>query len=101
MSTQDFRDQEPAWVRYAEFIGEGSNKFYEVRVDMDDDGAFVITRRWGARPDTGAGQIRTETRHNMTQATGTALTYFTAKVAKGYREIPRPQGAGNKVAREY
>jgi predicted DNA-binding WGR domain protein len=98
---QDFRDQDPAWVQYAEFIGDGSDKFYEVRVDMDDDGDFVITRRWGARPDTGAGQIKTETRYNMTQATGTALTYFMAKLHKGYHKADRPLAANQQVSQDW
>jgi predicted DNA-binding WGR domain protein len=101
MSNHDFRDQEPAWVRYAEYVGGGHDKFYEVRVDLADDGSFIITRRWGARPDTGVGQIKTEARHSMTQAVGTALTYFGAKIHKGYRECERPMAASRLVAQDW
>lgn len=99
--TTDFRDTEPLWVRYAEFIGGGHDKFYEVRVDLDDDGSFVITRRWGARPDTGVGQIKIERRHQVTQAQGVALTFFLAKVKKGYRECERPLAASGQVAQDW
>ena len=99
--TTDFRNTEPIWVRYAEFIDSKSNKFYECRVDLDDDGSFVITRRWGARPDSGVGQIKAERRHSDLQARGTATTYFTAKLAKGYVECERPAGASIPVAKDY
>ena len=65
MSQQDFRDQEPVWVKYAEYIGDGSDKFYEVRIDMDDNGLFYVTKRWGRRPDSGAGQIKVESSQSM------------------------------------
>jgi predicted DNA-binding WGR domain protein len=98
--TYDFRDQEPMWVRYAEYVGGGSDKYYECRVDLADDGSFVITRRWGARPDTGTGQIKIEVRHDSTQAVGHATTLLHAKLAKGYVECERPWAAGAMVARE-
>ena len=101
MSNHDFRTEEPVWVRYGEYIGSGSDKFYEVRIDLADDGSFVITRRWGRRPDTGVGQIKTETRHSIYVAQRVALEYFGAKVTKGYREVERPYAASNHVGRIY
>jgi predicted DNA-binding WGR domain protein len=101
MSTPDFRDQEPVWVKYAEYIGDGSDKFYEVRIDMGDDGKFYLQKRWGARPDSGAGQIKVETYTTMNAATAMANDIFRQKVRKGYFVSERPLGASNKVAKEY
>jgi predicted DNA-binding WGR domain protein len=100
MSDHDFRDQEPVWVRYAEYIGGGSDKFYEVRIDMDDNGLFYVTKRWGRRPDTGAGQIKVESSQNMSYAMGVADGMLAEKLRKGYRLTERPRGASNKVFHE-
>jgi predicted DNA-binding WGR domain protein len=101
MSTPDFRDEEPVWVKYAEYIGGGSNKFYEVRVDMGDDGTFYLQKRWGARPDSGAGQIKVEPYQSLNAATNNANAILKGKLDKGYRLTDRPLGASNKVAKEY
>jgi predicted DNA-binding WGR domain protein len=101
MSNMDFRNQEPVWVRYAEYIGGGSNKYYEVRVDFSDEGMFILTKRWGARPDSGGGQIKVEEYQTLNQATQAALGMLAEKLRKGYREVERPMGADNKVRREY
>jgi predicted DNA-binding WGR domain protein len=101
MDTPDFRDTEPVWVQYAEYIGGGSDKFYEVRIDMDDDGLFYVTKRWGRRPDSGAGQIKVESSQSMSYAMGVANGMIEEKVRKGYRVTERPYGASNKVGREY
>lgn len=101
MSTMDFRNQEPVWVRYAEYVNVEHNKYYEVRVDFSDTGMFILTKRWGARPDTGGGQIKVEEYQTLAMATQAALGMLTAKLRKGYCEAPRPRGADNKVRREY
>jgi predicted DNA-binding WGR domain protein len=101
MDTYDFRDQDPLWVRYADWISTAHDKFYEVRIDLDDSGEFIITRRWGRRPDIGVGQIKTEARHSIEVATRVALEYFNAKIAKGYREAERPYAANSQVAQGY
>jgi predicted DNA-binding WGR domain protein len=98
---QDFRDTEPAWVRYAEYIGNGSDKYYEVRVDLGDDGLFYVTKRWGRRPDTGAGQTKVEFSTSMLHATMMAKGALIEKVRKGYRECERPYGASNKVPQDW
>jgi predicted DNA-binding WGR domain protein len=98
---QDFRDQEPLWVRYAEFIGSGSDKFYEVRIDLDDDGDFITTNRWGPRPDQGKGQIKTTVASSLAMAQNLALDKFRAKLRKGYTETERPLAASAQVAQDW
>lgn len=97
MSNYDFRDQEPVWVRYAEYVGDGSDKFYEVRVDLGDDGRFILTKRWGARPDKGKGQIKVESYISLTSATGVANTQLASKLRKGYTMCERPTAASKQV----
>jgi predicted DNA-binding WGR domain protein len=97
----DFRNEEPTWVRYAEYVGGGSNKFYEARIDLGDDGLFWLTKRWGARPDAGGGQTKAEHYATLKSAIGAANEILEAKRRKGYRLTERPRGADNKVAHEY
>jgi predicted DNA-binding WGR domain protein len=101
MNAPDFRDQEPVWVRYAEYVGGGHDKYYEARIDLGDDGHFWLTKRWGARPDAGAGQIKAEPYNTLLQATSAANEILNAKRRKGYTLCERPKGASNKVAHEY
>jgi predicted DNA-binding WGR domain protein len=101
MSTMDFRNQEPVWVRYAINTAPGHDKYYEVRIDMDDRAVFVLTKRWGARPDAGGGQIKVEEYQTLPGAIGAANRQLDTKIAKGYRRCERPDGASNKVRREY
>jgi predicted DNA-binding WGR domain protein len=96
----DFRDQEPLWVKYAEYIGNGSDKFYEVRIDLTDEGDFCLTKRWGARPDTGRGQIKPEYYQSMSRAMGVADGQLADKLRKGYRIAERPYAANNQVFKE-
>jgi predicted DNA-binding WGR domain protein len=96
----DFREEEPVWVRYAEWISAKHDKFYEIRIDMDETGTFWITKRWGRRPDSGGGQVKTETRQNAGQAQSMAESYFASKVGKGYTEVERPKGASQRVVKE-
>jgi predicted DNA-binding WGR domain protein len=96
----DFRDQEPLWVKYAEYVGNGSDKFYEVRIDLADDGQFVLTKRWGARPDVGRGQIKPEYYITLVHAQNNADAALGGKLRKGYVLAPRPYAASNKVYKE-
>jgi len=100
MSTPDFRNQEPVWVRYAINTSPGHDKYYEVRVDMDDNGLFYVTKRWGRRPDSGGGQIKVESSQSMSYAIGVADGMLASKKRGGYVEIERPESADNKVRRE-
>jgi predicted DNA-binding WGR domain protein len=100
MTAPDFREDEPAWVRYAEWISAAHDKFYEVRVDMGDDGTFYLTKRWGRRPDSGGGQVKSEVYQSMEQAVNTASAALAGKVAKGYAEVERPYGASQRVVKE-
>jgi predicted DNA-binding WGR domain protein len=100
MSAPDFRNEDPVWVRYAEYTGGGSDKFYEVRIDMDEAGAFWLTKRWGRRPDAGGGQTKPEQYQSLSSAQNAGLTMFGIKLGKGYREVERPWGAGQRVRRE-
>jgi predicted DNA-binding WGR domain protein len=99
-TTPDFRSEEPAWVKYAEMIGGGHDKFYEVRVDMDDAGLFYVTKRWGRRPDAGGGQIKVESSQSMSYAIGVADGMLAEKLRKGYMLTERPFGASQRVFRE-
>jgi len=100
MSTPDFRDQEPVWVRYAELIGGGHDKFYEITIHLGDDGTFYVQKRWGRRPDAGGGQIKVEACQALAAAQLTAAGMLREKVRKGYVECERPYGASNKVFKE-
>jgi len=99
-TTPDFRTEDPVWVRYAEWISAQHDKFYEVRIDMDENGTFWLTKRWGRRPDAGAGQIKVEACQFLNEAQDKGLTMFREKLKKGYVEVERPYGAGQRVARE-
>ena len=101
MSNHDFRDQEPVWVRYAEYVGNGSDKFYEVRIDMADSGEFVLTKRWGPRPDQGRGQIKVETFQSMSLAMGVADGQLATKLRKGYVLTERPLAASGQVTQDW
>jgi predicted DNA-binding WGR domain protein len=101
MTEQDFRNEEPAWAKYAEYIGSGSNKFYEVTIHLGDDGVFYLQKRWGARPDAGAGQIKVEPNQSLPAAIAAANDIFVQKMRKGYIVTERPQGASNQVVKEY
>jgi predicted DNA-binding WGR domain protein len=97
----DVRDTLPAWVRYAEYIGGGSDKYYELRIDMLDTGQFQMTARWGRRPDQGSGQTKVyDVVANMQIATGHANALYQAKLAKGYRPAERPARADQFVAKD-
>jgi predicted DNA-binding WGR domain protein len=100
-TTPDFRTEDPVWVRYAEWIGNGHDKFYEIRIDMDDAGTFWVTKRWGARPDAGGGQIKVESCISLSAAQSVSLDMLGRKLAKGYVEVERPYGAGQRVEREH
>jgi predicted DNA-binding WGR domain protein len=93
------KDTPPMWVRYAEYVRGGSDKFYEIRVDMDDNGAFQVTARWGRRPDSGGGQAKVyDYVPSMGIATGHANELMRAKLRKGYCETERPKWANSLVS---
>lgn len=84
----------PLWVGYAEYIGSGSDKFYEARVDQDTVSTWLVTKRYGARPDTGeGGQIRQETFSSRVAAESAAVKVFDSKLDKGYDACPWPFGS--------
>lgn len=101
MTAYDFRDQDPAWFKYAEWIGQGHDKYYEVRIDLADDGQFVLTKRWGPRPDNGKGQIKVETCQSMTSAISRATGWLDVKLRKGYKIAERPLAANGQVAEDW
>jgi predicted DNA-binding WGR domain protein len=100
MSAHDFRGEEPLWVKYAELISDEHNKYYEVRIDLADDGQFVLTKRWGRRPDRGVGQLKTEPYPTLTHAQNNADAALGGKIRKGYRVADRPHTASGMVVRE-
>jgi predicted DNA-binding WGR domain protein len=99
MINQDFRDQEPTWFKYAEYIGHGSDKFYETSIHFGDDGVFYLQKRWGRRPDTGAGQIKVEPYQSLNAAINNADATLGSKLMKGYTLSDRPWAASSHVAR--
>ena len=95
---QDVRDTLPVWVKYAEYIGGGSDKYYELRVDLTDEGAFQMTARWGRRPDKGTGQTKVyDVTRSMGSATAHAEAMFREKIKKGYVQTDRPAAADRLV----
>jgi predicted DNA-binding WGR domain protein len=97
----DVRTTPPVWVKYAEFQGGGSDKYYELRVDMTDEGMFQITARWGRRPDQGSGQTKVyDVTRSMGSATAHAEALFREKIKKGYRIAERPARADQYVAKD-
>ena len=101
MSTPDFRNEEPVWTKYLVYVDSRSDKFYEARVDMGDDGTFYLTKRWGRNPDTGDGQIKVESYGRAIAATSNAEEIIRTKIAKGYRYTVRPYAASSNVSRDY
>lgn len=97
----DFRDQEPVWVKYLTWVSDKHDKFYEVRIDLGDDGLFYVTKRWGARPDVGGGQTKIESSMNMSYVQRVANEKVAEKVRKGYAYTDRPESASSKVAKDF
>lgn len=97
ISDYDFRDQPPAWSRYAINTSPGHDKYYETRIDMADDGTFVLTKRWGRRPDTGKGQTKVELFQSMSTAMGVADAQLANKLRGGYDLTERPASADGQV----
>lgn len=87
----------PLWHRYAVLVDPANNhdKYYEVRIDLEDDGSFTFTKRWGRRPDryTAGGNTRRRNHggaHGMHVAQMEANATFAEKLSEGYVETPRP-----------
>jgi predicted DNA-binding WGR domain protein len=80
----------PLWHRYAIYVGGGSDKYYEVSIDLNDGGAYVLTKRWGRRPDNFDGQRKVEMYGSMAAAVTEANVHFSSKIGKGYTESERP-----------
>jgi predicted DNA-binding WGR domain protein len=96
----DFRDQTPAWTQYAINTSGSHDKYYETRIDLADDGWFVLTKRWGRRPDTGKGQQKTEIYQSMSTAMGVAHGQLEDKIRGGYYLVDRPDTADSQVVTE-
>lgn len=89
-------DRAPEWVSYATFVGGGSDKFYEVRVDQQTSGTtsgWVVTKRYGRNPDTRGGQSREERYLSRDVAETNARNFMNSKVNEGYIPRPWPHGA--------
>jgi len=95
--TQDFRDMPPVWSRYATWIADIHDKYYEVRVDLLDSGQWQMTIRYGRRPDLGAGAIKPSVHPSMAIAISLAQAQFDSKIAKGYTATERPEDANLRV----
>lgn len=101
MDEVDVRDTKPVWVKYAEYIGGGSDKYYELRVDLTDAGVFQMTARWGRRPDVGTGQTKVyDVVRSMGSATAHAEALFREKIKKGYCVADRPAAADRRVPKD-
>jgi predicted DNA-binding WGR domain protein len=101
MSTPDFRDEVPAWSKYAELVNSDHDKFYEVTIHMGEDGVFYLQKRWGRRPDAGGGQIKVEPYQSLKGATINADAILGEKIGKGYVLTERPYSASSRVERAY
>ena len=101
MSTPDFRDELPAWVRYVELVNSKSDKYYEAAIFMGEDGVFYLQKRWGRRPDAGAGQIKVEPYQSLQGAITNANHIIVEKFKKGYEVAERPWAASIRVERDY
>lgn len=95
----DVRDTTPEWCRYLVMVDgtNGHDKYYEVRIDLNDEAEFVLTRRWGRRPDKGRGQIGVEYFTDMDRAIRTAEVQVREKERKGYLAMARPTAADSQV----
>lgn len=91
MSALDVWNRAPRWVAYGEYVGGGSNKFYEARVDAEG-GSWVLTKRFGARPDTRGGQTRQESFATSEAAITAGTKVFNEKESKGYVQCAWPHG---------
>jgi len=97
VSTPDFRDEVPVWVKYLTYVAGKSDKFYEVRIDLGPDGLFYLTKRWGRRPDKGGGQIKVESSQSRSYIMGVADAMVAEKVRGHYRFAERPTRANARV----
>lgn len=100
MSHINFRDSIPVWVRYAVLIDPRSDKYYEVRVDITDQGGFAVTKRWGRRPDLGIGQTLQEIWPTSQAARAAANAIFAQKITRGYCVSERPEAVTSGLVRE-
>jgi hypothetical protein len=80
----------PMWVRYA-VNTTSRNAYYEVRIDLLDDGRYIMTKRYGPLPDNlDNGTARTQPYVNMSQAIAAANEAMNAKLRGDYYEDERP-----------
>jgi hypothetical protein len=91
-------DDTPSWILYAEMIttgidGIGHNEYFEVTIDLVDDGRFKIIQRWGPRPDIGLGQCRVTMYRTLLQAESLARYVMVNKIREGYQPAERPDSA--------
>ena len=77
-------------TRMFEYVGGGSDKFWEVTYPdwSVDRGVRTWTCRWGRRGTD--GQSKTFTEHNQLRAQDAALAKIAEKQRKGYGEVVRP-----------
>ena len=90
----DDEEAPPLWFLYAVLIDGTNNhdKFYELSISLEDDGTYVLSRRWGRRPDTlhsPAGQTKREPFRTFAGARSEARHLWDQKMRKGYREAER------------
>lgn len=87
-------DRQPAMVTYATYVDPAANsdKFYEVRVDRQDDGQWRMTKRYGRNPDTKGGQTRPTVHPTEAAARDTARAAMNSKISEGYEPSPWPHG---------
>ena len=90
--TIDLRTHVPEWVKYAEFTDVNSDKFYEIRVDVEGTNVY-LTKRFGRRPDERKGQIQAvQITGSRNDAIASARKTFEGKINKGYVETDWPFG---------
>lgn len=81
----------PVWVRYA-INTTTRNAYYEVRIELNDDGRYLLVKRWGPLPDTlKGGNHKAQPYVNQHQAVAAANEAFNAKIRGEYWEADRPR----------
>lgn len=72
------------------------SKFYEILIEEDANGGFVLRRRWGALTDNGAGRVDAKDADGLTEGQAKAMMagLVREKMSKGYQDAFKTQPVG-------
>lgn len=80
----------PVWYRYLTNT-ISRNAYYEVRIELNDDGRYLMIKRWGPLPDRlDNGQTRVQPYVDGQKAIRAANEIVHGKLQGDYREAERP-----------